>query len=72
MAKQREQALRERDRAIAKANKLSESAAARPDHRSPAAHPAVARPAVLWTQRVLAVSVLLIAVLAFAITARLV
>jgi len=72
MAKQREQALRERDRAIAKANKLSDSAAARPDHRSPGTRTAVAGPLVMWTQRVLAVSVLLIAVLAFAITARLV
>jgi hypothetical protein len=71
MAEEREQALRERDRAIAKANKLSDSAAARPDHRSPAARPALAGPVVLWTQRVLAVSVLLIAVLALAITARL-
>jgi hypothetical protein len=74
MAKERDQALRDRDRAIAKA---SEAAAARAEHRPGAgAHPAVAgtraiaSPAVIWAQRVLAVSVLVIVVLAFAITAR--
>jgi hypothetical protein len=78
MAKERDQALRDRDRAIAKANKAADAAAARIEHRaSAAAHPAVTgaramtSPTVVWAQRVLAVSVLVIAVLAFAITARL-
>ena len=77
MAKDRDQALRDRDRAIAKANKAAD-AAARVDHRPAAAHPAVAgtrttrSPAVLWAQRLLAVTVLVIVVLAFAITARLI
>jgi len=78
MAKERDQALRDRDRAIAKANRAADAAAARAEHRpAAAAHPAVAgtramtSPAVVWAQRVLAVSVLVIAVLALAITARL-
>jgi hypothetical protein len=77
MAKDRDQALRDRDRAIAKANKAAE-AAARADHRPAAAHPAAAgtrtmtSPSVLWAQRLLAVTVLVIVVLAFAITARLI
>ena len=77
MAKERDQALRDRERAIAKANKAADAAVARVDHRPATAHPAVAgtravaSPWVVWTQRVLAVSVLVIAVLAFAITARL-
>jgi hypothetical protein len=77
MAKERDQALRERDRAIAKANKAAEAAAARAEHRTAAAHPAVGTaraitsPWVVWTQRLLAVSVLVIVVLAVAITARL-
>jgi chromosome segregation ATPase len=77
MAKDRDQALRDRDRAIAKANKAAD-AAARADQRPAAAHPAVAgtrtmtSPAVLWAQRLLAVTVLVIVVLAFAITARLI
>jgi hypothetical protein len=78
MAKERDEALRDRDRAIAKANKAADAAAARAEHRAVAgAHPAmagsrtIASPAVVWAQRVLAVSVLVIVVLAFAITARL-
>ena len=76
MAKDRDQALRDRERAIAKANKAAD-AAARVDHRPAVPHTTVAvartrtSPWVVWTQRVLAVSVLMIAVLAFAITARL-
>jgi tetratricopeptide (TPR) repeat protein len=77
MAKERDQALRDRDRAIAKATKAADAAATRAEHRPVAgAHPAVAgtramtSPAVVWAQRVLAVSVLVIVVLAFAITAR--
>lgn len=72
-AAERDQALRERDRAVAKAKKLSEAAAA---HRGVA--PAVARSraatsqGIIWAQRFLAVSVLVIVVLAFAVTARLV
>jgi hypothetical protein len=78
MAKERDQALRDRDRAVAKANKAADAAATRADYRPAAAHPTVAgtramtSPLVVWTQRVLAVSVLVIAVLAFAITARLI
>jgi hypothetical protein len=80
MAKERDKALRDRERAIAKANKAADAAAARPraDHRPGVAATFVAggrgmqSPWAVWTQRVLAVSVLLIAVLAFAITARLV
>ncbi|HET7050275.1 MAG TPA: hypothetical protein VFI54_18570 [Solirubrobacteraceae bacterium] len=78
MAKERDQALRDRDRAVAKANKAADTAATRADYRPAAAHPTVAgtramtSPWVVWTQRVLAVSVLVIAVLAFAITARLI
>jgi hypothetical protein len=77
MAKERDHALRDRDRAVAKANKAADAAMARVEHRTAAAHPtvagarAIASPWVVWTQRVLAVSVLVIAVLAFAITARL-
>ena len=77
MAKDRDQALRDRERAIAKANKAADAAAARVDHRPAMAPTAVSgarglkSPWVVWTQRVLAVSVLVIAVLAFAITARL-
>jgi hypothetical protein len=77
MAKERDQALRERDRAVAKANKAIDAAASRAEQRPAAAHPAVAgtramrSPAVIWAQRVLAISVLVAAVLAFAITARL-
>lgn len=78
-AEERDQALRDRERAIAKANKAADAAAARPraDHRPAVAATAVAgargmqSPWVVWTQRVLAVGVLVIAVLAFAITARL-
>lgn len=76
-AKERDQALRDRERAIAKANKAADATAARVDHRPAVAHAAVAAtraatsPWVVWTQRVLAVSVLVVAVLAFAITARL-
>ena len=76
-AKDRDQALRDRDRAIAKANKAADAAAARVDHRPAVGHTTVAvartrtSPWVVWTQRVLAVSVLVITVLAFAITARL-
>ena len=76
MAKDRDQALRDRERAIAKANKAADAAAARADHRPAAAQPVIAgtrtmRSAwVVWTQRLLAVSVLVIAVLAVAITAR--
>jgi hypothetical protein len=75
MAKDREHALRERDRAIAKADKAAE-AAARVEHRAAATHPtvpgtkAMTSPWVVWTQRLLAVSVLVIVVLAVAITAR--
>jgi hypothetical protein len=77
MAKERDQALHERDRAIAKANKAADAAAARADHRPAAAHPVIAgtrtvrSPWIVWTQRLLAVSVLIVAVLAVAITARL-
>ncbi|MGZ4187847.1 MAG: hypothetical protein ACXVUE_09745 [Solirubrobacteraceae bacterium] len=78
VAKERDQALRDRDRAIAKANKAADAAATRAEHRpAAAAHPAVAgtraitSPGVVWAKRVLAVSVLVIAVLALAITARL-
>ena len=77
MAKERDEALRERDRAIAKANKAANAAAARADHRPAAAHSVIAgtrtmtSPWTVWTQRLLAVSVLIIAVLAVAITARL-
>jgi hypothetical protein len=76
-AKDRDQALRDRDRAIAKANKAADAAAARPDHRPAAAQSVITgtrtmgSPWVVWTQRLLAVSVLVIAVLAVAITARL-
>jgi tetratricopeptide (TPR) repeat protein len=76
-AKDRDQALRDRDRAIAKANKAADAAAARVDHRPAVGHTTVAvartrtSPWVVWTQRVLAVGVLVITVLAFAITARL-
>jgi hypothetical protein len=77
MAKERDQALRDRDRAIAKANKAIDAVASRAERRPAAAHPAVAgtramRSPVVWAQRVLAISVLVVAVLAFAITARLV
>ncbi|MGZ4180633.1 MAG: hypothetical protein ACXVUL_08115 [Solirubrobacteraceae bacterium] len=78
MAKERDEALRDRDRAIAKANKAADAAAARADHRPAAAHPAIAgtrtmtSPAVLWAQRLLAVSVLVIVVLALAVTTRLI
>jgi hypothetical protein len=77
VAKDRDQALRDRDRAIAKANKAADAAAARPDHRPAAAQSVITgtrtmgSPWVVWTQRLLAVSVLVIAVLAVAITARL-
>jgi hypothetical protein len=76
MVKERDQALRDRDRAVAKANKAADAAATRADYRSAPAHPVagtrtMTSPWVVWTQRVLAVSVLVIAVLAFAITARL-
>jgi len=76
-AKDRDQAVRDRDRAIAKANKAADAAAARPDHRPAAAQSVITgtrtmrSPWVVWTQRLLAVSVLVIAVLAVAITARL-
>jgi hypothetical protein len=59
MAEDRDRALRDRDRAIAKAGKAV------------AGSGAMRSPGVLWTQRVLAISVLVIVVLAFAITARL-
>jgi hypothetical protein len=81
MAKERDQALRERDRAIAKANKASkaaDAAAARAEQRPAGLHPAVAgprairSPGVVWGQRVLAISVLVVVVLALAITARLI
>jgi hypothetical protein len=77
MAKERDQALRDRDRAMAKANKAIDAVASRPEQRPAAAHPAVAgtramrSPGLVWAQRVLAISVLVLAVLAFAITARL-
>jgi hypothetical protein len=77
MAKDRDQALRDRERAIAKANKAADAAAARADHRPAPAQSVIAgtrtmrSPWVVWTQRLLAVSVLVIAVLAVAITARL-
>jgi len=77
MAKERDQALRDRDRVIAKATKAIDAAASRAEQRPAAAHPAVAgtramrSPAVVWAQRVLAITVLVVVVLAFAITARL-
>lgn len=77
VTKDRDQALRDRERAIAKANKASDAAAARVDHRPAAAQSVVTgtratrSPWVVWTQRLLAVSVLVVAVLAVAITARL-
>jgi hypothetical protein len=77
MAKERDQALRDRDRAIAKADKVADAAAPRAERRPAAAYPAVAgtraarSPGVVWAQRALAISVLVIVVLAFAITARL-
>jgi tetratricopeptide (TPR) repeat protein len=77
MTKDRDQALRDRERAIAKANKAADAATARVDHRPAAGQPVIAGTRtmssawVVWTQRLLAVSVLVIAVLAVAITARL-
>jgi hypothetical protein len=76
MVKERDEALRDRDRAVAKANKAAHAATARAEHRGASTHPPVAgtrartSPWVVWAQRLLAVSVLVIAVLAVAITAR--
>jgi hypothetical protein len=75
MAEERDKARRERDRAIAKAKKVSEAAATHRNHSTgaTAAHSRAMTPeGVVWAQRILAVSVLVIALLAFAITARLV
>jgi hypothetical protein len=75
MAGERDQARRERDRAIAKAKKVSEAAATHRNHTPGAMATqsrAITPEGVVWAQRILAISVLVIAVLAFAITARLV
>jgi hypothetical protein len=75
---ERDQALRERDRAIAKAQKLADAAETRAEHRVGPGYTTVGRRrsapgrAAVWAQRALAIGLLLIAVLALAITARVV
>ena len=72
---ERDKAVRERDRAVERARKLTEEAALRSEqHTSRHGAGGLSRPGMghaSWPQRVVAVAVLVVVVIAFAVTARL-